>query len=177
VSLIVAGVGIYGVLAYSVSNRTNEIGLRMVLGADRRQVMRLVVGEGMVVGLAGTSIGLVAAAALIRVLASLLFGVEPHDPLTFGGAAVSLVLVALAACAAPAWRASRVDPIVALRQDWPRRRHYALALTRQLTHNGRRRCFMGDRGKKDKDKGQKQHAAKDKQEEKQKLDKQPKRNP
>jgi putative ABC transport system permease protein len=117
VSLIVAGVGIYGVLAYSVSNRTNEIGLRMALGADRRQVMRLVVGEGMVVGLAGTAIGLIAAAALSRVLASLLFGVEPRDPLTFGGTAASLVLVALAACAAPAWRASRVDPIVALRQD------------------------------------------------------------
>ncbi len=116
-SLVVAGIGIYGVLACSVSNRTNEIGLRMALGADRLRVMRLVVGEGMVVGLAGTLIGLAAAAALSRVLASLLFGVEPRDPLTFGGAALSLAVVALLACAAPAWRASRVDPIVALRQD------------------------------------------------------------
>ncbi len=117
VSLVVAGIGIYGVLGYSVNNRTNEIGLRMALGADRSQVIREVVGEGMVMGLAGTVIGLAAAVALSRVLASLLFGVESRDPLTFCGAAASLLVVALVACAAPAWRASRVDPIVALRSD------------------------------------------------------------
>jgi putative ABC transport system permease protein len=114
-ALLVAGVGIYGVLGYSVSQRTHEIGMRMALGAERATVMRQIVGEGLVVGLAGTALGLAAAAMLGRVVASLLFGVHARDPLVFAAAGVGLVAVALVACIAPAWRASRVDPMVALR--------------------------------------------------------------
>ena len=87
------------------------------VSAERARVMRQIVGEGMVVGLVGTILGLLAAVALSRVLSSLLFGIEARDPLTFGATAIVLATVALAACAAPAWRASRVDPIVALRAE------------------------------------------------------------
>ncbi len=117
VALVVAGIGVYGVLSYSVSHRTHEIGLRMALGAERNRIMRLIIGEGMAVGLAGVVVGLVAAVAFSHVLTSLLFGVEARDPLTFGGAAAALAAVAIIACAAPAWRASRVDPVVALRSE------------------------------------------------------------
>ncbi len=117
VALLIAAIGIYGALAYSVSLRTHEIGVRMALGAEPARVMRQVVGEGMAVGAIGTLAGLGVAVAASRVLASLLFGIEVRDPLTFGATAVALAVVSLAACAAPAWRASRVDPIVALRAE------------------------------------------------------------
>jgi putative ABC transport system permease protein len=117
VALIIAAIGIYGVLTYSVSQRTHEIGVRMALGAERMRVMRLIVGEGMAVAFTGTLFGLATAFAASRVLASLLFGIEARDPFTFGTAAIVLAAVALIACAAPAWRASRVDPIVALRSE------------------------------------------------------------
>jgi putative ABC transport system permease protein len=116
-ALLIAAVGIYGVLAYSVSQRVQEIGVRMALGAERSAVMRLIVGQGLTVALAGVGVGLAAAAAASRVLASLLFGVDARDPLTFGAGAFVLTVVALAACAVPAWRASRVDPVVALRAE------------------------------------------------------------
>ena len=116
-ALVIAGIGIYGVLAYSVSQRSYEIGLRMALGATRGRVMREVAGEGLVVGGVGIGAGLVAALAAGRVVASLLFGVEARDLPTFAVAAVSLATVALVACALPAWRASRVDPLVALRAE------------------------------------------------------------
>jgi putative ABC transport system permease protein len=117
IALLIAAVGIYGVLAYSVSQRVQEIGVRMALGAERGAVVRLVVGQGLTVALAGVGVGLAVAAAGSRVLATLLFGVEARDPLTFGAGAVVLAVVALAACAVPAWRASRVDPVVALRAE------------------------------------------------------------
>jgi putative ABC transport system permease protein len=117
VALAIAALGIYGVLAYSVNQRTREIGLRMALGAPRRRVLRLVIGEGMIVAAMGIAAGLAAAFALSRALSSLVFAVPVHDPATFGTVAVVLTLVALAACAVPARRASRVDPMVALRDE------------------------------------------------------------
>jgi predicted permease len=115
VALLIASIGIYGVLAYSVSQRNGEIGVRMALGATPRGVLRLVVGEGMRVALIGIGTGLVGGLALGRVLSSLVFGVPVRDPATFIVVAVALASVALAACAVPAFRASRVDPVVALR--------------------------------------------------------------
>jgi putative ABC transport system permease protein len=117
VALLVAAIGTYGVLAYSVSQRTKELGLRMALGADRAGVLRLVVREGMTVGLAGILGGVVAAIALSQALSALVFGVSVWDPWTYGGVAALLLLVALASCALPAIRASRVDPMTALRLD------------------------------------------------------------
>jgi len=117
VALLIAAIGVYGVLSYMVNQRTREIGLRMALGAQRSTVLRLVVREGMLVALAGIAAGLLAAILVSRVLSTLLYGVPARDPATFGVVAIALALVALAACVAPAMRASRVDPIVALRYE------------------------------------------------------------
>lgn len=117
VALLIASIGIYGVLAYSVSQRTGEIGVRMALGASPRGVLRLIIGEGMKVVLIGIGSGLLGGLALARAVSSLVFGVPVRDPLTFLAVAVALAGVALAACAIPAVRASRVDPIVALRYE------------------------------------------------------------
>jgi putative ABC transport system permease protein len=117
VALLIAGVGVYGILAYSVNQRTREIGLRMALGASRGGVLRLVVTEGMVVGVSGIAVGLAGALALGRAIASIVFGVPVHDPATFVGVTGVLLLVALTACVLPAARASRVDPQIALRGD------------------------------------------------------------
>jgi len=114
-ALLLGTVGLYGVLAYSVSQRTREIGIRMALGAQRKDVMRLFLGEGMLVVVIGLTIGLAGSLTLTRFLSSLLFGVTATDPLTFASVAVVLALVALAACHIPARRAIRVDPMVALR--------------------------------------------------------------
>jgi len=105
------------VLAYSVNQRTREIGVRMALGAPRAQVLRMVVREGMIVGAVGVVSGVVAALVVSRVLSSLVYGVEVRDPATYAGVAVILAVVALVACVVPARKASRVDPIVALRFD------------------------------------------------------------
>ena len=117
VALVIAVIGIYGVLAYSVSQRTPEIGLRIALGAQPSSVVRLIVAEGMTVAVVGTTVGLLVAFATGRALASLLYGVQPRDPATFGFIAAALTLVAAAACAIPARRAARVDPMVALRHE------------------------------------------------------------
>jgi putative ABC transport system permease protein len=117
VALLIAAIGVYGVLAYSVNQRTREIGLRMALGAQPSDVLRRVAGQGMLVALAGIAAGLVSAFALSRVLAALLFNTQPRDFMTFTGVGVLLAAVALTASLVPAFRASRVDPIVALREE------------------------------------------------------------
>jgi putative ABC transport system permease protein len=117
VALLIASIGIYGVLAYSVSQRTSELGVRMALGATPGGVLLLIVSEGMKVALIGIGIGVVAGLALGRTVSSMIFGVPVRDPATFAVVAVALAGVALAACAIPALRASRVDPIVSLRSE------------------------------------------------------------
>jgi ABC-type antimicrobial peptide transport system permease subunit len=114
-AVVLACVGIYGVVSYLVGERTHEIGLRVALGAQRSDVMRLVLGEGAKMALAGVVAGLAAAYGLTRLMANQLFGVTPHDPLTYAAVAVLLMLVALFACYVPARRAVRLDPLAALR--------------------------------------------------------------
>lgn len=116
-ALVLACVGLYGVISYLVGQRTHEIGVRLALGAQRAEVIRLVVDEGLRMALLGAGLGIVAALGLARVLTAELFGVTPHDPLTFGAVALLLVVVALVACYIPALRAARVDPVIALRAE------------------------------------------------------------
>jgi ABC-type antimicrobial peptide transport system permease subunit len=117
VGLLLAAIGIYGVTAYMVSSRTREIGIRVALGAQRRDVIRMVLQQGMTLALGGVAIGLALAAGASRLLGSLLFGIGPTDPIAFCGAATLFCLIGLLACYVPARRATAVDPMEALRYE------------------------------------------------------------
>jgi len=116
-ALLLAAIGVYGVVSYSVSKRTHEMGIRLAIGAERRHVLRLVLGHGVKMALVGIATGIVAALALTRLMSSLLFGVSATDPLTFAGVATLLTVVALFTSYIPARRAMRIDPMVALRSE------------------------------------------------------------
>jgi ABC-type antimicrobial peptide transport system permease subunit len=116
-ALALSCVGIYGVISYVVGQRTREIGIRMALGAQQRDVLRMVLGDGARMALVGVIAGIVAALGLTRLMANQLFGVSAYDPLTFTAVAIVLTLVALLACYLPARRAVRVDPMIALRDE------------------------------------------------------------
>jgi ABC-type antimicrobial peptide transport system permease subunit len=116
-ALVLACIGLYGLLSYEVARRTRELGIRMALGAQRRELMRLVVRRGLLLALAGTVIGIGSAMSVTRLMAAMLYSVRPYDPATFASIGILLVLVALAACLIPARRAMRIDPMVALRYE------------------------------------------------------------
>ncbi|MGC1604553.1 MAG: FtsX-like permease family protein, partial [Candidatus Acidiferrum sp.] len=116
-AIFLAAVGVYGVLSYSISQRTREIGVRIALGAQRGRVLRMAVGEGMKLAILGTAVGMAGGFVLTRLIASLLFGITARDPFTFAAVGVLVAIVSFAACYIPARRAMRVDPIVALRYE------------------------------------------------------------
>jgi len=116
-ALLLAGLGIYGVISYIVSERTHEIGIRLALGAQRRNILRIILRQGLGLAIAGAAVGLACALIVSHLMAGLLYGVRPTDPLTFAGVALLLIGVALLACYIPARRAIRVDPLVALRHE------------------------------------------------------------
>jgi putative ABC transport system permease protein len=114
-ALLLAGLGIYGTISYLVSERTHEIGIRLALGAKRGEIMRMILRQGLALAVAGAGLGLVGALIVSHLMAGLLYGVRPTDPVTFVGVAILLIGIALLACYLPARRAMRVDPMVALR--------------------------------------------------------------
>jgi ABC-type antimicrobial peptide transport system permease subunit len=116
-AILLAAVGLYGLISYSVTQRTNEFGIRMALGAGRCDVLRLVLRQGARLALAGAAVGIVAGLMLMRAMQGVLYGVSAADPMSFVGAAILLTIVALLACYIPARRAMRVDPVDALRYE------------------------------------------------------------
>jgi ABC-type antimicrobial peptide transport system permease subunit len=117
VGLVLSAIGVYGVLAWTVSRRTNEIGIRMALGARPGKILEMVLREGLVMTFAGLILGVIGALALTRVISGFLYEVSPTDPVTFAAVALFLIAVSLLACYLPARRATRIDPMVALRYE------------------------------------------------------------
>jgi ABC-type antimicrobial peptide transport system permease subunit len=117
VALVLSVVGVYGVMAYSVSQRTREMGIRMALGAQRRKVLGMVVRQGTILAMSGILLGIIMAVLVTRSLAIFLFGVSPFDPTTFGGVSLTLLVSGVAATYIPARRATQVDPLEALRYE------------------------------------------------------------
>ena len=116
-ALLLAGLGIYGVMAYSVTQRTHEVGIRMALGAQKSHVLRLIIGKGMTITMIGIGLGLTCSMVLTRLMTVLLFGITPTDTLTFVVVTVFVILVALFACYVPARRATTLNPVTALRAE------------------------------------------------------------
>jgi ABC-type antimicrobial peptide transport system permease subunit len=116
-ALFLASIGLYAVMSYSVSQSTRELGMRIALGADTKGILRLVFSRGLQLTAAGIVIGGIAALILTRLMGNLLYKVSPHDPLAFGSAFVVITIFSLAACFLPAWRATRIDPVQALREQ------------------------------------------------------------
>jgi len=114
-ALVLAAIGLYGVMSYAVSQSKRELGLRMALGADSSALLRLVMSHGLALTAGGVAVGAAAALGLTRLIGDLLYKVSPRDPLAFGSAFVVMAIVSLAACFLPAWRATRTDPVRALR--------------------------------------------------------------
>jgi len=117
IALVLAGAGLYGVLAYLVAQRTNELGVRIALGAQRAQILRLTLLEGLRPALAGAALGFASSVAVAKLIRSLLYGIEPYDSTVFLGVITILLAVSALACTIPAWRASRLDPLQALRVE------------------------------------------------------------
>ena len=113
--MLLAAVGLYGVMSYTVSQSTRELGLRMALGADASDLLRLVMSHGLALMAGGVVLGAAAALGLTRLIGNLLYKVSPHDPVAFGSAFLVMAIASLAACFLPAWRATRTDPVRALR--------------------------------------------------------------
>jgi ABC-type antimicrobial peptide transport system permease subunit len=116
-ALFLASIGLYAVMSYSVSQSTRELGMRIALGADTRGLLRLVFSRGLQLTAAGIVFGGIAALILTRLMGNLLYKVSPHDPLAFGSALAVITIASLAACFLPAWRATRIDPVQALREQ------------------------------------------------------------
>jgi putative ABC transport system permease protein len=116
-ALTLAGIGIYGVMSYAVAERTNELGIRLALGAQRPDLLKSVVGQGIGIAGAGIAIGVLVALGLTRLMSNLLFGVSAVDPVTFAAVGAGVALIALVACAIPGWRVLRVNPLIALRRE------------------------------------------------------------